>query len=73
MLVEPERSVIRSFLYPVRECIISLWNPAPYKFSQDEIRDLFDESFRIDSIKETVYQGTLDPFPEALFVVMINQ
>ena len=45
----------------------------PYKFSQDEIRDLFSESFRIDSIKETVYQGTLDPFPKALFVVMINQ
>ena len=45
----------------------------PYKFSQDEIRDLFDEPFRIDSIKETVYQGTLDPFPKALFVVMINQ
>jgi SAM-dependent methyltransferase len=45
----------------------------PYKFSQDEIRDLFNESFRIDSIKETVYQGTLDPFPKALFVVMINQ
>jgi SAM-dependent methyltransferase len=45
----------------------------PYKFSPDEIRDLFDESFRIDSIKETLYQGTLDPFPKALFVVMINQ
>jgi SAM-dependent methyltransferase len=45
----------------------------PYKFSADEIRDLFGESFRIDSIKETVYQGTLDPFPKALFVVMINQ
>jgi cyclopropane fatty-acyl-phospholipid synthase-like methyltransferase len=45
----------------------------PYKFSQDEITDLFDESFRIASIKETVYQGTLDPFPKALFVVMINQ
>jgi SAM-dependent methyltransferase len=45
----------------------------PYKFSQDEIRDLFSESFRIDSIKGTVYQGTLDPFPKALFVVMINQ
>jgi hypothetical protein len=43
----------------------------PYKFSPDEIRDLF--SFRIDSIKETVYQGTLDPFPKALFIVMINQ
>jgi hypothetical protein len=45
----------------------------PYKFSQNEIRDLFNESFRIDSIKETVYQGTLDPFPKALFVVMINR
>jgi len=45
----------------------------PYKFSPDDIRDLFDESFRIDGIKETVYQGTLDPFPKALFVVMVNQ
>jgi SAM-dependent methyltransferase len=45
----------------------------PYKFSQDEIRDLFNESFRIDSIKETVYQGTLNPLPKALFIVMINR
>ncbi len=45
----------------------------PYKFSQNGISDLFSESFRIASIKETVYQGTLDPFPKALFVVMINQ
>jgi cyclopropane fatty-acyl-phospholipid synthase-like methyltransferase len=44
----------------------------PYKFSPDEIRDLFSESFKIDSIRETVYQGTLDPFPKALFVVMID-
>ena len=43
------------------------------KFSPDGIRDLFSESFRIDSLKETVYQGTLDPFPRALFVVMVNQ
>ena len=27
----------------------------------------------MDSIKETIYQGTLDPFPKALFVVMINK
>jgi SAM-dependent methyltransferase len=45
----------------------------PYKFSQNGISVLFSESFRIYSIKETVYQGTLDPFPKALFVVMINQ
>ncbi len=50
-----------------------LMQEGPYKFSQDEIRDLFNKSFQIDSIKETVYQGTVDPFPKALFVDMINQ
>jgi SAM-dependent methyltransferase len=45
----------------------------PYKVSQREIRDLFSKYFRIDSIKETVYQGTLDPLPKALFVVMIKK
>jgi SAM-dependent methyltransferase len=45
----------------------------PYRFSPDEIRNLFSEFFRIDSIKETVYQGTLDPFPKALFVVMVSK
>jgi SAM-dependent methyltransferase len=44
----------------------------PYKFSQEGIRDLFSKYFRIDSIKETVYQGTLDPLPKALFAVMIK-
>jgi cyclopropane fatty-acyl-phospholipid synthase-like methyltransferase len=44
----------------------------PYKFSQDEISNLFNKYFKMDSIKETVYQGTLDPFPKALFVVMIK-
>ena len=42
----------------------------PYKFSQDEIMDLFNKHFEMVNIKETVYQGTLDPYPKALFVVM---
>jgi ubiquinone/menaquinone biosynthesis C-methylase UbiE len=45
----------------------------PYKFSQNEIRAFFGESFKIRSIEETVYQGTLDPLPKALFVVMTNK
>jgi SAM-dependent methyltransferase len=44
----------------------------PYKFSQGEIRELFSKYFIIDSIKETVYQGTLNPLPKALFAVMIK-
>ena len=43
-----------------------------FKFSQDELTNLYSESFVIDSIKETVYQGTLDPFPKLLLIVMIN-
>ena len=45
----------------------------PYKFSQGEIRSLFSKYFTIGSIKETVYQGTFDPFPKALFAVMIKK
>ena len=42
----------------------------PYRFSNDEIRQLFGSDFVILSVKDTVYQGTLDPLPRALFVVM---
>ena len=42
----------------------------PYRFSQDKIKEIFGNDFEILSIKETVYQGTLDPLPKALFVVM---
>ena len=42
----------------------------PQRFSRDKIKKIFGNDFEILSIKETVYQGTLDPFPKALFVVM---
>ena len=42
----------------------------PYRFSPDKIKEIFGNDFEILSIKETVYQGTLDPLPKALFVVM---
>jgi ubiquinone/menaquinone biosynthesis C-methylase UbiE len=45
----------------------------PYKFSETEIRQLFGNEFVIISVKDTVYQGTLDPLPRALFVVMNKQ
>ena len=45
----------------------------PHRFSEDEIRQLFRNDFVIISVKDTVYQGTLDPLPKALFVVMNNR
>ena len=43
----------------------------PYRFSVDAINDVFaSHGFEIQCIKETVYPGTLNPLPKALFVVM---
>jgi hypothetical protein len=46
----------------------------PYRFSKKQISEIFEkESFRVIRIKDMVYQGTLDPLPAALFVVMKTQ
>ncbi|MGI9012253.1 MAG: hypothetical protein ACR2F1_13855 [Nitrososphaeraceae archaeon] len=42
----------------------------PYKFSCNDIYDKFSNNFQINHIENTVYQGTLDPLPKALFSVM---
>jgi SAM-dependent methyltransferase len=42
----------------------------PYRFSIDQINSIFGDRFVMDSFKETVYQGTLDILPKALFVVL---
>ncbi len=45
----------------------------PYRFSKKKISEIFEkESFKVIKIKDTVYQGTLDPLPAALFVVLKN-
>ena len=42
----------------------------PYRFSIDEIDSIFSDRFVRESFKETVYQGTLERLPKALFVVL---
>jgi cyclopropane fatty-acyl-phospholipid synthase-like methyltransferase len=48
----------------------SMGGGGPHRFSIDEINSIFENRFDIDSFKETVYQGTLDILPKALFVVL---
>lgn len=45
----------------------------PYRFTSEQIQELFGNELSVLSIKETVYQGTLDPLPRALFCVMQRQ
>ena len=42
----------------------------PYRFSKQEILDTFENDFEVKEIKSTVYYGTLDPLPKALFAVI---
>ena len=42
----------------------------PYKLSKEEINDFFSKYFEIEDIRESVYHGTLNPLPQALFAVM---
>jgi cyclopropane fatty-acyl-phospholipid synthase-like methyltransferase len=42
----------------------------PYRFTADEIRGIFRSRFDVRSVEETIYQGTLNPPPRALFCVM---
>jgi 2-polyprenyl-3-methyl-5-hydroxy-6-metoxy-1,4-benzoquinol methylase len=42
----------------------------PYRFTPEQVRELFGSRLSVLSIGDTVYQGTLDPPPQALFCVM---
>jgi 2-polyprenyl-3-methyl-5-hydroxy-6-metoxy-1,4-benzoquinol methylase len=42
----------------------------PYRFTPKEIKEIFGGRFNVLSVEDTVYQGTLDPFPRALFSIL---
>lgn len=42
----------------------------PYHFSEQDIRQLFGNDFKIESVLDSVYHGTLPVLPKTLFVVM---
>jgi 2-polyprenyl-3-methyl-5-hydroxy-6-metoxy-1,4-benzoquinol methylase len=42
----------------------------PHRFAPADIRAVFEDLFDLESITDSVYQGTLDPLPIALFCVL---
>jgi cyclopropane fatty-acyl-phospholipid synthase-like methyltransferase len=42
----------------------------PYRFTPSEIEEIFGSQFHVISVEETVYHGTLNPLPKALFCQM---
>jgi 2-polyprenyl-3-methyl-5-hydroxy-6-metoxy-1,4-benzoquinol methylase len=45
----------------------------PYRFTPEEIQQIFRDLFHLRSVEQTVYQGTLDPLPKALFCILKKQ
>lgn len=42
----------------------------PHKFSKQDIEDFFSADFEIQKISDSIFKGTLNEFPKALFSVM---
>jgi cyclopropane fatty-acyl-phospholipid synthase-like methyltransferase len=64
--------LLRSGGYLFLKCFSSLQpgTQGPHRFTPEQIWAIFSSQLQVRSIKETVYQGTLDPLPRALFCVM---
>jgi len=45
----------------------------PFLYSKEQIKEIFENNFEIESIRNSVYYGTLKPLPKSLFVVMKNK
>ena len=45
-------------------------NGMPHKFSKQDIADFFSSDFEIEKVSDTIFKGTLDEFPKALFSVL---
>lgn len=45
----------------------------PYRFTQEEIKEIFSNKFNVCDVEETVYHGTLEQLPLALFCVLQNR
>lgn len=42
----------------------------PYRFTPEEIKKIFGGRFKVLSVTESFFQGTLDPLPKALFSIL---
>lgn len=49
---------------------LELGESGPYRFTAEAIAEIFGSAFTICFVTNTLYQGTLDPFPKALFSVL---
>ncbi len=80
-VLPPERrseyvQTVANLLKPDRHLLLKTFShletreAGPYRFTVEDIRDIFSDRFHLLSVDQTVYHGTLDPLPKALFCVL---
>lgn len=65
-------SLIKPKGYLFLKCFSSLETreSGPYRFTPEEVKEIFGNRFNVISVEQTVYYGTLPTLPKALFCVM---
>lgn len=80
-VLPPERrgdyvQTVANLLKPKRYLLLKCFSAqetreqGPYRFTPEEIQPIFAERFHLRSVEQTVYHGTLDPLPKALFCIL---
>lgn len=80
-VLPPERrgdyvQTVANLLKPKRYLLLKCFShqqpgeQGPYRFTSEEIGQIFTERFHLRSVAQTVYHGTLDPLPKALFCIL---
>lgn len=83
-VLAPERrgdyvQTVANLLKPKRYLLLKCFSAeetlegGPYRFTPDEIQRLFAERFHLQSAAQTVYYGTRNPLPKALFCILIKR
>lgn len=80
-VLHPERrsdyvQTVANLLKPKRHLLLKCFSQqepreeGPYRFTPEEMQQIFSERFILKLAQQTVYHGTLDPLPKALFCVL---
>jgi 2-polyprenyl-3-methyl-5-hydroxy-6-metoxy-1,4-benzoquinol methylase len=70
---------VANLLKPKRHLLLKCFSDqetreaGPYRFTPEEIQQIFRDRFHLRSVEQTVYQGTLDPLSKALFCTLEKQ
>jgi 2-polyprenyl-3-methyl-5-hydroxy-6-metoxy-1,4-benzoquinol methylase len=70
--VQTVANLLKPRRYLILKCFSAqeTYEAGPYRFTPEEIQQIFAARFHLRSTQQTVYYGTLNPLPKALFCIL---